>query len=102
MPVIDVFSGACKGNLRVILAMGKSEQITALQCIKDEEYGTLFPLVKPVLPSDHHPRPETKVCAFMKYINTYVQANETNKSVSTSADEFFLNPHVFLSGCCSI
>lgn len=74
MPVIDVFSGACKGNLRVILAMGKSEQITALQCIKDEEYGTLFPLVKPVLPSDHHPRPETKVCAFM-----YKQMKQTSQ-----------------------
>nr|XP_045001121.1 C2 domain-containing protein 3 isoform X2 [Jaculus jaculus] len=42
MPVIDVFSGHQNGSLRVFLAMGSSEQITALQRLKNEE-GTLPP-----------------------------------------------------------
>eukprot|EP00074_Homo_sapiens_P095004 XP_016873005.1 C2 domain-containing protein 3 isoform X9 [Homo sapiens] len=42
MPVIDVFSGHQNGSLRVFLAMGSSNQIMALQRLKNEE-GTLPP-----------------------------------------------------------
>ncbi|XP_006203403.2 C2 domain-containing protein 3 isoform X2 [Vicugna pacos] len=42
MPVIDVFSGHQNGRLRVFLAMGSSDQIIALQRLKNEE-GTLPP-----------------------------------------------------------
>ncbi|XP_037004538.2 C2 domain-containing protein 3 isoform X1 [Artibeus jamaicensis] len=42
MPVIDVFSGQRNGSLRVFLAMGSSDQIMALQRLKNEE-GTLPP-----------------------------------------------------------
>lgn len=42
MPVIDVFSGQQNGSLRVFLAMGSSDQIMALQRLKNEE-GTLPP-----------------------------------------------------------
>ncbi|EPY83513.1 c2 domain-containing protein 3 [Camelus ferus] len=37
MPVIDVFSGHQNGRLRVFLAMGSSDQIIALQRLKNEE-----------------------------------------------------------------
>ncbi|GLD53443.1 C2 domain-containing protein 3 [Lates japonicus] len=63
MPVIDVFSGSCKGNLRVVLAMGGSEQIVALQRTRDEEYDYLSHLVKPVHLLDHQPHSQTKVMA---------------------------------------
>ncbi|XP_075402379.1 C2 domain-containing protein 3 [Tenrec ecaudatus] len=43
MPVIDVFSGHQKGSLRVFLAMGSSDQIMALQRLKNDE-GILPPL----------------------------------------------------------
>lgn len=55
MPVIDVFSGNCKGNLRVILAMGRSEQIAALQSARGEEYHSLGGVVRPVHLLDHQP-----------------------------------------------
>lgn len=42
MPVIDVFSGQQNGSLRVFLAMGSSDQIIALQRLKNEE-GILPP-----------------------------------------------------------
>lgn len=42
MPVIDVFSGHQNGSLRVFLAMGSSDQIIALQRLKNEE-GTVTP-----------------------------------------------------------
>nr|XP_019944006.1 PREDICTED: C2 domain-containing protein 3 [Paralichthys olivaceus] len=63
MPIIDVFSGSCKGNLRVVLAMGGSEQIVALQRTRDEEYDNLSHLVKPVHLLDHQARSQTKVMA---------------------------------------
>ncbi|XP_062275677.1 C2 domain-containing protein 3 isoform X3 [Scomber scombrus] len=63
MPVIDVFSGSCKGNLRVVLAMGRSEQIIALQRTRDEEYDSLSHLVRPVHLLDHQPHAHTKVSA---------------------------------------
>ncbi|XP_071352498.1 C2 domain-containing protein 3 isoform X2 [Trachinotus anak] len=61
MPVIDVFSGSCKGNLRVVLAMGGSEQIVNLQRTRDEEYDSLSHLVKPVHLLDYQPHSQTKM-----------------------------------------
>uniref|UniRef100_A0A3B4ZHV7 C2 domain containing 3 centriole elongation regulator n=1 Tax=Stegastes partitus TaxID=144197 RepID=A0A3B4ZHV7_9TELE len=61
MPVIDVFSGSCKGNLRVVLAMGRSEQIVSLQRTRDEEHDSLSHLVRPVHLLDHQPHSQTKV-----------------------------------------
>ncbi|XP_072320538.1 C2 domain-containing protein 3 [Eucyclogobius newberryi] len=55
MPVIDVFSGTCKGNLRVVLAMGRSEQISALQLARGEEYNSSAHVVRPVHLLDHQP-----------------------------------------------
>uniref|UniRef100_UPI003AACA4FA C2 domain-containing protein 3 n=1 Tax=Centroberyx gerrardi TaxID=166262 RepID=UPI003AACA4FA len=63
MPVIDVFSGSCKGNLRVVLAMGQSEQILALQRTRDEECGSASHLLRPVHLLDHQPHSQTKVSA---------------------------------------
>lgn len=56
MPVIEVFSGRCQGNLRVVLAMGKSEQIIALQRTRDEEFDASSHLVRPVHLLDHQPQ----------------------------------------------
>lgn len=61
MPVIDVFSGSCRGSLRVLLAIGRSEQIVSLQRTRDEEYHVLSPLVRPVHMLDHQSRSQTKV-----------------------------------------
>ncbi|TNN01658.1 hypothetical protein fugu_011040 [Takifugu bimaculatus] len=67
MPVIDVFSGHCKGNLRVVLAMGKSEQIIALQRTRDDEYDSSSHLVRPVHLLDHQPQSrQSKVIAAQK------------------------------------
>ncbi|XP_056230704.1 C2 domain-containing protein 3 isoform X1 [Seriola aureovittata] len=63
MPIIDVFSGSCKGNLRVVLAIGGSEQIVALQRTRDEEYDSSSHLVKPVHLLDYQPHSRTKVMA---------------------------------------
>lgn len=63
MPVVDVFSGSCKGHLRVVLAMGRSEQIVALQRTRDEEHDCLPHLVRPVHLLDHQPHSQTKVSA---------------------------------------
>lgn len=67
MPVIDVFSGTCKGNLRVILAMGRSEQISALQCAKAEEHDAFSHFVRPVHLLDHQPHTQTKVSVNIGY-----------------------------------
>lgn len=61
MPVIDVFSGSCKGNLRVVLAMGRSEQIVSLQRARDEENGSLSHLTRPVHLLDLQPHSHSKV-----------------------------------------
>ena len=61
MPVIDVFSGSCRGNLRVVLAMGRSEQIVSLQRARDEECDSLPHLVRPVHLLDLQPHLQTKV-----------------------------------------
>ncbi|XP_029374005.1 C2 domain-containing protein 3 isoform X3 [Echeneis naucrates] len=63
MPVIDVFSGSCKGNLRVVLAMGGSEQIVTLQRTRDGNYDSLSYQVKPVHLLDYQPNPHMKVVA---------------------------------------
>lgn len=68
MPVIDVFSGHCKGNLRVVLAMGISEQIVALQRTRDDEYDSSSHLVRPVHLLDHQPQSQqskVQVCLFV-------------------------------------
>lgn len=61
MPVIDVFSGSCRGNLRVLLAIGRSEQIVSLQRTRDEEYHVVSDLVRPVHMLDHQSHSHTKV-----------------------------------------
>lgn len=63
MPVVDVFSGCCRGNLRVVLAMGRAEQIVSFQRTRDEEYNSSPHAVRPVHMLDHQPHPQTKVCA---------------------------------------
>ncbi|XP_069568432.1 C2 domain-containing protein 3 isoform X4 [Brachyistius frenatus] len=63
MPVIDVFSGSCRGNLRVVLAMGRSEQVVTLQHTRDEEYDSSTHLVRPVHLLDHQPHSQTKEIA---------------------------------------
>nr|XP_046245495.1 C2 domain-containing protein 3 isoform X2 [Scatophagus argus] len=68
MPVIDVFSGSCKGNLRVVLAMGRSEQIISLQHMRDEDYDTSSHLVRPVHLLDHQPHSQTKAISAQKEI----------------------------------
>nr|XP_046150200.1 C2 domain-containing protein 3 isoform X1 [Oncorhynchus gorbuscha] len=55
MPVIDVFSGIIKGNLRVLLAMGLSVQIVSLQHMRDEELGSVSHLPRPAHLLDHQP-----------------------------------------------
>uniref|UniRef100_A0A3B5L6Y3 C2 domain-containing protein n=1 Tax=Xiphophorus couchianus TaxID=32473 RepID=A0A3B5L6Y3_9TELE len=61
MPVVDVFSGCCRGNLRVVLAMGRAEQIVSFQRTRDEEYDSSPHAVRPVHMLDHQPHPQTKV-----------------------------------------
>ncbi|XP_067102988.1 C2 domain-containing protein 3 [Osmerus mordax] len=63
MPVIDVFSGSCKGNLRVLLAMGSSGQIIALQRTRDEEHVSVFNIPRPAHLLDHHRQTEATVKA---------------------------------------
>lgn len=63
MPVIDVFSGSSKGNLRVVLALGRSEQIVALQRTRNEEYDNLSHHVRPLHLLEHQPHSQTKVIA---------------------------------------
>ncbi|XP_037324188.2 C2 domain-containing protein 3 isoform X1 [Pungitius pungitius] len=60
MPVVDVFSGSCNGHLRVVLAMGRSEQIVSLQRTRDEDYDCLPHLLRPVHLLDHQPHSKTK------------------------------------------
>lgn len=78
MPVIDVFSGRCKGNLRVVLAMGRWEQIISLQRTRDEECDSIPHLTRPVHLLDHLPHAETKVSIHfgdisLKIINRHLQ-----------------------------
>lgn len=68
MPVIDVFSGNCKGNLKVVLAMGRSEQIISLQRTRDEDCNSFSHLVRPVHLLDHQQHTPTKVSIHLSYI----------------------------------
>lgn len=68
MPVIDVFSGSCKGNLRVVLAMGRSEQIYSLQRTRDEEHDSFSHLLRPVHLLDHQPHLAAKVSVYFTHI----------------------------------
>uniref|UniRef100_A0A3Q2QQ88 C2 domain containing 3 centriole elongation regulator n=1 Tax=Fundulus heteroclitus TaxID=8078 RepID=A0A3Q2QQ88_FUNHE len=61
MPVIDVFSGSSRGNLRVVLAMGRAEQIVSFQRSRDQEYDSLSHTLRPVHMLDHQPHSQTKV-----------------------------------------
>ncbi|CAB1347917.1 unnamed protein product, partial [Coregonus sp. 'balchen'] len=61
MPVIDVFSGIIKGNLRVLLAMGLSGQIVSLQCMREEELASVSHLPRPAHLLDHQPHKEQNV-----------------------------------------
>lgn len=61
MPVVDVFSGRCKGNLRVVLAMGQWEQIISLQRTRAEECDSAPHLTRPVHLLDHLPHSGAKV-----------------------------------------
>lgn len=65
MPVVDLFSGGKRGSLRVFLAMGTSQQITALQRMRDEELSSVSQLSRPVHLLDHRDVEHTKVC--LKY-----------------------------------
>ncbi|XP_076002075.1 C2 domain-containing protein 3 [Genypterus blacodes] len=69
VPVIDVFSG-CKGNLRVILAMGRSEQIHALQRVRGEECDRSPHLVRPAHLLDHQHHSQAKVSTAHKELMT--------------------------------
>lgn len=60
MPVVDVFTGNTRGNLRVCLAMGLAQQITALQRMRDDELACVSPLPRPAHMLDHRPHVETK------------------------------------------
>ncbi|XP_074535960.1 C2 domain-containing protein 3 isoform X2 [Halichoeres trimaculatus] len=66
MPVVDVFSGTRKGQLRVILALGQSEQIVAFQRTRNEEFDSSSHLVRPVHLLDHQRHSQTKVTAALK------------------------------------
>ncbi|KAK6296719.1 hypothetical protein J4Q44_G00328610 [Coregonus suidteri] len=61
MPVIDVFSGIIKGNLRVLLAMGLSGQIVSLQRMREEELASVSHLPRPAHLLDHQPHKEQNV-----------------------------------------
>ncbi|KAJ1120347.1 hypothetical protein NDU88_008518 [Pleurodeles waltl] len=47
MPVIDMFTGSRTGSLHVLLAMGSSDQVVALQRLKNEEVAVPSSLQRP-------------------------------------------------------
>lgn len=61
MPVVDVFTGKCRGNLRVVLAMGRWEQIVSLQRTRAEECDPATRLPRPVHLLDVPPQSDTRV-----------------------------------------
>ncbi|XP_061733331.1 C2 domain-containing protein 3-like isoform X3 [Nerophis ophidion] len=61
LPVMDVFSSTCNGHLRVTLAMGRFEQVLALQRTREDEIHSLGCPVRPVHLLDHQPHPPAKV-----------------------------------------
>lgn len=74
MPVIDVFSGSSKGSLRVVLAMGLSEQIVSLQRARDDEHD----LVRPVHLLDHQSHSQTKVSIHFGFLCVCVLFRQIN------------------------
>ncbi|XP_051966142.1 C2 domain-containing protein 3 [Xyrauchen texanus] len=60
MPVINVFTGSTRGNLRVCLAMGVAQQITALQRMRDDDLTHVSLLPRPAHMLDHQTHTETK------------------------------------------
>ncbi|XP_072546756.1 C2 domain-containing protein 3 isoform X2 [Salminus brasiliensis] len=73
MPVVDIFTGGTRGSLRVCLAMGLSQQIVALQRMRDEELASMSQLPRPVHLLDHRPGPEMKTNASpAKALNEHV------------------------------
>ncbi|KAI5611166.1 C2 domain-containing protein 3, partial [Silurus asotus] len=61
MPVVDIFSGGTRGSLRVFLAMGTSQQISALQRMREEELSPVSQQSRPVHLLDHRPTEDVKV-----------------------------------------
>ncbi|XP_057694903.1 C2 domain-containing protein 3-like isoform X1 [Corythoichthys intestinalis] len=62
MPVVDVFSGGCRGSLRVTLAMGLCEQVLALQRARDNERDSpSHPSLRRLHLLDHQPSAPAKV-----------------------------------------
>ncbi|XP_068122730.1 C2 domain-containing protein 3 [Hyperolius riggenbachi] len=61
VPVIDVFSGAEQGRLKVLLAMGSGDQVVALQRLRNEEEAPLAPLLRPAHCLDP-PQPGSEMC----------------------------------------
>ncbi|KAK2881256.1 hypothetical protein Q8A67_018524 [Cirrhinus molitorella] len=72
MPVVDVFSGSTRGNLRVCLAMGLAQQITALQRMRDDEVTHVTPLPRPAHMLDHRPHVETKASTTVDVLREHV------------------------------
>ncbi|XP_050985024.1 LOW QUALITY PROTEIN: C2 domain-containing protein 3 [Labeo rohita] len=72
MPVVDVFSGATRGNLRVCLAMGLAQQITALQRMRDDELTHVLPLPRPAHMLDHRPHVENKASTTVDVLREHV------------------------------
>lgn len=99
MPVIDVFSGSCKGNLRVVLAMGRSEQIAALQRTRAEEYDSLSHLVRPVHLLDHERHLQTKVSVHVGIQHFLCVLSDILKIVKSLSPTF--TAVCSLSGDCS-
>lgn len=62
LPVVDIFSGGARGTLRVFLAMGTSQQITALQRVRDKELSSGSLPSRPLHLLDHKPVEHVKVC----------------------------------------
>lgn len=75
MPVVDVFSGRCEGNLRVVLAMGRWEQIVALQRTRAEECDSATHLTRPVHLLDVPPPSGSKVSFYSGGVNTIRMLN---------------------------
>ncbi|KAK9961888.1 hypothetical protein ABG768_007286 [Culter alburnus] len=72
MPVVDVFTGSTRGNLRVCLAMGLAQQITALQRMRDDELARVSPLPRPAHMLDHRPHVETKASTIADVLREHV------------------------------
>ncbi|XP_052473084.1 C2 domain-containing protein 3-like [Carassius gibelio] len=72
MPVVDVFSGSTRGHLRVCLALGLAQQITALQRMRDDELSPGSPLPRPAHMLDHRPHAETKASTTVDVLREHV------------------------------